>query len=102
MKVYGDWLPRTIFGKFTAMCAILRMIYLAIMLYSDKNSIDVVLLDGVSAPIPIIQVNQIYRVYLYYATYTFLASYFPEFDVLRLCIRYAFFNIYIDYIELIF
>lgn len=56
VRVHGDWLPRQIFGKMTAFCAILRMIYLAlivIMFYLPTT--DVVILDGVSAPIPLLR-----------------------------------------------
>lgn len=30
VEVYGDWLPRSIFGKFQALCAYIRMVYLSI------------------------------------------------------------------------
>jgi hypothetical protein len=32
IEVYGDWLPRQIFGKATAFCAIIRMVYLSIII----------------------------------------------------------------------
>ena len=31
INVYGDWLPRQIFGKFTAMCSVVRMVYIAVV-----------------------------------------------------------------------
>lgn len=31
VDVYGDWLPRQIFGKFTAMCSVVRMVYIAVV-----------------------------------------------------------------------
>jgi len=52
IRVYGDWLPRQLFGKGTALCGMMRMIYLAmlvIILYWSR--VDVVVLDGISAPI---------------------------------------------------
>eukprot|EP00601_Ochromonadales_sp_CCMP2298_P025409 CAMPEP_0173272908 /NCGR_PEP_ID=MMETSP1143-20121109/1617_1 /TAXON_ID=483371 /ORGANISM="non described non described, Strain CCMP2298" /LENGTH=188 /DNA_ID=CAMNT_0014209603 /DNA_START=152 /DNA_END=722 /DNA_ORIENTATION=- len=54
IHVHGDFIPRQIFGKATAFCAILRMLYLAVvmLLFCDA---DVVLLDGVSAPIPLLR-----------------------------------------------
>lgn len=67
IEVYGDWLPRQILGKGTAFCAILRMIYLSIILVirhflkkiwkylSQSNEIEkveLVFVDGVSAPMP--------------------------------------------------
>ncbi|CAH1117856.1 unnamed protein product [Phaedon cochleariae] len=33
VEVYGDWLPRSIFGRFQALCAYIRMIYLSIMYF---------------------------------------------------------------------
>ncbi|XP_066156367.1 alpha-1,3/1,6-mannosyltransferase ALG2 [Euwallacea fornicatus] len=39
VEVYGDWLPRTICGRFQALCAYLRMIYLIVFyLVFGKNS----------------------------------------------------------------
>lgn len=56
VKVYGDWLPRQLFGRFTAFFAILRMIYLALIaVIFYRASTDIVILDGVSAPIPILK-----------------------------------------------
>ena len=53
--VVGDWLPRSIFGRVIALCSTLRMLYLAlyVVLMAAKSSIDVVICDGVSAPLPI-------------------------------------------------
>jgi alpha-1,3/alpha-1,6-mannosyltransferase len=53
--VYGDCLPRQIFGRATAFCSILRMLYLAVIVSFMywTGSFDVVVLDGVSAPLPI-------------------------------------------------
>eukprot|EP01036_Dinobryon_divergens_P029519 gene29519-38627_t len=60
--VFGDWLPRHLFwGRFTALFAIIRMIYLSIALYFfvlprvNKDVATVVFLDGVSAPIPLLR-----------------------------------------------
>jgi alpha-1,3/alpha-1,6-mannosyltransferase len=59
--VYGDWIPRNILGKGTAFFAIIRMIYMTIILiinsiihkiYYNDNYIDYVFIDGVSASIP--------------------------------------------------
>lgn len=56
VHVHGDWLPRQLFGKFTAFFAILRMIYLAIIVgLFYGSSTDVVILDGVSAPVPLLR-----------------------------------------------
>lgn len=72
IEVHGDWLPRHIFGKCTAYCAIVRMLYLSLVLVSrhlmrriklhvsrflgHTVSLDVdeiVLMDGVSASLPL-------------------------------------------------
>lgn len=53
--MHGDWLPRQILGRFTALCAVVRMVYLALvvgLLRGGKG--DVVFCDGVSAMIPIL------------------------------------------------
>lgn len=59
--MYGDWLPRHLLGKCTALCAIIRMIYLAFIILIRQwisflglaSSADLIFIDGVSAPIPI-------------------------------------------------
>jgi alpha-1,3/alpha-1,6-mannosyltransferase len=63
VHVYGDWLPRHIFGKCTALCAIIRMIYLTIVViisnifgiitFNWNNNSELVFMDGVSASIPL-------------------------------------------------
>lgn len=56
IKIYGDWIPRNLFGKGTAFFAIIRMIYISIVSsLSMKIKCDVVFLDGISAPIPLLQ-----------------------------------------------
>ena len=73
IQVYGDWLPRHIFGKCTAFCAIVRMLYLSFIVSSlhlqrrvrdrflsspnnlasiDSND-ELIFVDGVSAPLPL-------------------------------------------------
>ena len=73
IQVYGDWLPRHIFGKCTAFCAIVRMLYLSFTVLSlhlqrllrgrffksannlatiDSND-ELIFMDGVSAPLPL-------------------------------------------------
>ena len=32
IDVYGDWLPRQVFGRFTAACSVIRMIYISLHL----------------------------------------------------------------------
>jgi hypothetical protein len=68
--VYGDFLPRTVFRRFTAFCAIIRMLFLTCCFLvfhhffpswsrPSKQSpsyhhqpYDLIILDGVSTPIP--------------------------------------------------
>ena len=61
--VLGDWIPRHILGKGTAFFAILRMIYMTIILIIYNiyynimyryNYVDIVFMDGVSASIPLL------------------------------------------------
>lgn len=55
--VYGDWLPRNILGKFAALCAYVRMIYLALRVCLDlKNDYDVLFIDQISHCIPIVYI----------------------------------------------
>lgn len=37
VKVVGDWLPRSIFGRFIALCAYLRMLYAAFYIVFQKE-----------------------------------------------------------------
>jgi alpha-1,3/alpha-1,6-mannosyltransferase len=57
VHVYGDFLPRSIFGRFMVLCAIVRAIYLAIAvtLIGVLRQADVVFCDQVSAWIPILK-----------------------------------------------
>ena len=62
--VFGDWLPTSFIGRFKALCAIVRMYYISIIVtfqhflasygvLSREFYCDVVIIDGVSAPIPV-------------------------------------------------
>ena len=55
----GDWLPRSLFGKFYAFCAYIRMIYAAIYLicFSAIN-FDVVFCDQIAACIPFLRMSK--------------------------------------------
>ena len=64
VNVAGDWLPRQIFGHFTALCAAIRMVYLSMVIApmnflrsSGKTSQrpDIIFCDGVSAMIPFLR-----------------------------------------------
>ena len=50
--VVGDWLPRSLLGRAVALCSTLRMLYLALYMVMTA-SVDVVICDGVSAPLPV-------------------------------------------------
>ena len=56
VTVYGEWLPRQVIGRFTALCSIIRMIWLCIILIGHywTGHFDVLVLDGVSAPLPLL------------------------------------------------
>eukprot|EP00743_Colponemidia_sp_Colp-15_P002724 GILK01002950.1.p1 GENE.GILK01002950.1~~GILK01002950.1.p1 ORF type:complete len:416 (+),score=93.37 GILK01002950.1:70-1317(+) len=54
VRVHGDFLPKTIFGRMYALCAILRMIWVSIVfLFSGRHF--VVFCDQVSAVVPILK-----------------------------------------------
>lgn len=56
IKVYGDWLPNTIFGKLYAACAWVRVMYVTLaigFLYSSE--IDAFFVDQVSISIPVLR-----------------------------------------------
>ncbi|GFY63414.1 hypothetical protein TNIN_158411 [Trichonephila inaurata madagascariensis] len=54
--VIGNWLPRTILGRFIALCAYIRMIYAAIYLvFFCKYQPDLYIVDQVSACIPFLK-----------------------------------------------
>lgn len=55
VSVYGDWLPRTLFGKCYALCAYIRMIYLSVCLLVSQHRPDVIIIDQISIPIPLLK-----------------------------------------------
>ncbi|XP_066248306.1 alpha-1,3/1,6-mannosyltransferase ALG2 [Euwallacea similis] len=58
VEVYGDWLPRTIYGRFQALCAYLRMIYLIVFyLVFGKNSQspDLYFVDLIPVAVPFLK-----------------------------------------------
>jgi hypothetical protein len=54
VKVYGDFLPRSILGKGHILCATVRGIYLALMLLLREKAWDVMIVDQLSVPVPIL------------------------------------------------
>ncbi|XP_033227567.1 alpha-1,3/1,6-mannosyltransferase ALG2 [Belonocnema kinseyi] len=57
VTVYGDWLPRNIFGKFFAACAYIRMIYAALCIIFLEELPEIVFCDIVSVCIPILRLR---------------------------------------------
>jgi alpha-1,3/alpha-1,6-mannosyltransferase/myotubularin-related protein 1/2 len=66
VEVRGDWLPRQVLGKFTALCAVLRMLFLALTLGLERGGgnsdgghplPDLVFCDGVSAMVPLLRLR---------------------------------------------
>ena len=55
---YGDWLPRQVLGRCTALCSIVRMLYLTVVLIALYwlGSFDAIVLDGVSAPLILLRI----------------------------------------------
>lgn len=59
VTVAGDWLPRSIFGRFYAVCAYVRMIFAAIYLvFCSDISYDIVFCDQISACMPILKCSK--------------------------------------------
>ena len=58
IEVKGHWFPRTIFGRFIALCAYIRMLLCAIWLVIFMaHEYDYIILDQVSFPIPILKLR---------------------------------------------
>ncbi|ORY98211.1 alpha-1,3/1,6-mannosyltransferase ALG2 [Syncephalastrum racemosum] len=56
VEVHGDFLPRTLFGRFYIVFAILRQLYLTlIMITTHRSTYDVIFIDQLSACIPLFQ-----------------------------------------------
>lgn len=58
VKIVGDWLPRSIFGRFYAFCAYFRMIYAAFyasFVISRNEKLDVIFSDSISVAIPVLK-----------------------------------------------
>ena len=58
VRIVGDWLPRSIFGRFYAFCAYFRMVYAAVyvvLFQSKEEPIDVIFCDLISLGVPILK-----------------------------------------------
>lgn len=67
IRCCGDWLPRSIFGKCFALCAYIRMIFLAFyIVFLSGEQFDVVFCDQVSACIPVFKLARNKKPVLFY------------------------------------
>ncbi|GAB0096725.1 Alpha-1,3/1,6-mannosyltransferase ALG2 [Sergentomyia squamirostris] len=58
VETVGDWIPRSIFGKFNAFCAYVRMIYAAfytVLVVAQNEKLDVIFCDQISLGIPVLR-----------------------------------------------
>lgn len=60
-RIIGSWIPRSLFGRFHALFAYLKMIYIAIHILLFSNY-DLILCDQVSACIPVFRLNLLRRI----------------------------------------
>jgi len=51
--VYGDFLPRSVFGRMHILCASARGLYLALMLGLHEPRADLFIVDQLATPIPV-------------------------------------------------
>uniref|UniRef100_A0A8C8RHY9 Alpha-1,3/1,6-mannosyltransferase ALG2 n=1 Tax=Pelusios castaneus TaxID=367368 RepID=A0A8C8RHY9_9SAUR len=67
VRSVGDWLPRSLFGRGHALCAALRMAYVALyVLLLSGEEMDVFVCDQVSACIPILRLARTRKKVLFY------------------------------------
>ncbi|GFR99206.1 alpha-1,3/1,6-mannosyltransferase ALG2-like [Elysia marginata] len=58
VTVAGDWLPRKIFNRFYALCAYIRMIYVAAyLMFFSSIRYDIIFCDQISACLPILKLR---------------------------------------------
>ena len=57
VRVAGDWLPRTVLGRLHIVCATLRALYGALVLLATEPGCGVVVVDQVSAPVPLLRLG---------------------------------------------
>lgn len=65
VKAVGDWLPRRILGRLYAFCAILRMLYVSLYVVLFAQQFDVIVVDQVSACIPLLKTFTSARIFFY-------------------------------------
>ena len=52
MQVYGDWLPRALFGKCSILCTFLRGLWLSMMVLLFERAVDAVVCDQLALYLP--------------------------------------------------
>lgn len=57
ITVLGSWIPRSIMGRFCALMAYIKMIYIASYIVLYRKNLDLILCDQVSACIPILKLG---------------------------------------------
>ena len=57
VTVWGDWIPRSLFGKFHVVFALLRMLWVSFWLVFGGHEFDVVFVDQVSYCIPLLKLS---------------------------------------------
>ncbi|KTW28823.1 hypothetical protein T552_04116 [Pneumocystis carinii B80] len=55
VNVYGDKIPRKIFGKLSVFCAIIRQLYLSLRLFFKIEKYDVIIMDVLPISIPLLR-----------------------------------------------
>lgn len=59
VEAIGDWLPRSVFGRLQALCAYIRMIYVAVYLvFFSRQQFDLIFCDQISACIPVLRLSR--------------------------------------------
>lgn len=62
----GDWLPRSLLGRCHALCAYIRMIYLAMyMVFFSRIDYDLAFCDQISACIPVLRLKRKTKILFY-------------------------------------
>ncbi len=55
VTVFGDWMPRSVLGRFHVVCAIVRMLWVSLWLLLMRERIDVIFCDQVSYCVPLLR-----------------------------------------------
>eukprot|EP00899_Mesostigma_viride_P026353 jgi/Mesvir1/6902/Mv09062-RA.1 len=63
--VYGDWLPRHLFGRLHVLFAYVRALYLALMFMLFEGPWDVLVVDQVSAAVPLLRLKRGWQILFY-------------------------------------